>query len=620
MQLTLSPKGKAQLANHLAPYTTITRTELEQLLRTFAEGAEIAYVKKQQQGKLLEEALVALQEEGGTALQELLRQKLVHTFPGTPLVGVDPALSWEAYRRRVEDEIAKWIDEMQDETAALRAEKGTIERLAAVAYERIEGLGKAFPKDLKAEDLDTETLFFLPDLVGPLRKKVEERTSETLKDVEAALTEKEKLLQTIAQYVGAQWDEKGDYAAIATQLVERAWQKVLEEETKEIIAPHLGKQLLDIAVSPKLDFLRKKDGKSFQVNRQNVMRVGLEELTGGGWNIAPLVEEWNYIFEPHGRTPKHVLNPYAIRDACLKDYLDYCAAFVNKKKPKEQQKIEFARRALQGDSTLVIADYMAALYKKTRARLREVFGQDLDDGKPLQELILGKEDFLEEIVFEELQTLLGAGLLRKKKDEQRETAMKLVLEKYDPAVYSEHMKKIERERRKTLYEISVCRDPQQLYDAVQVTGSCIKGNEVDRFRTAMADPATVFLVARQNGALNAYARLFLMRNRDGEPVLVIDTLEMPEKNFDRYRGLLNALALAAVQLGLDMGAIAVVGNDGRVAHGPGLAFGNTKRKVELEKLGLPDINGTYVYTFHNQNKEGRYTWAGQASLLMQNWK
>jgi len=168
------------------------------------------------------------------------------------------------------------------------------------------------------------------------------------------------------------------------------------------------------------------------------------------------------------------------------------------------------------------------------------------------------------------------------------------------------------------YDIEITFDPDQLLAAAKASDSCIKKKLPSYFESIMKDPGTIHLIGKQNGELASYARLLVCFDEKLEPTLCIDTIEPPRKSFHEYKGLINAFALASVQLGLDMNFKYVIGSDSRIKFGARQAFSNTERRLQLAKVGLmPEREEA----FHFHYKNGALLTGNTDSyVLMQNWK
>ncbi len=369
----------------------------------------------------------------------------------------------------------------------------------------------------------------------------------------------------------------------------------------------------------------KKEGDSFIVEEPNTLRgLWMAEVRDLGLNTDILIEGKTYTIgtKKEGNT----INPRKIKEAAIADYLWYCESVVDPSNPKEQKKLAFAKGVLRGDAFLPIYDNLGNLYKPTREKLKSGFGNKLKKGETPEHIQDPQErTLLEDVAQEELRILLRGKKIGKKND-----SLELVLAKYKPEIYEENLNhtsfymldsitdfiaKIKSKIQGNTYEIEFTRDPVKVKKAAEATvlndsGSCINHESLDTFARWTSDTGTLFLVGKQNGVLKGYARMYITKNEKEEPVLFVDTIEPPRKDFEEHKGFVNAMSLAAVQLGLDIGVKCVVGNDGRIKYGPKQAFGSTERKMTLEKVGRGDYQ---PYTFLDKKETTPY-------VLMQNWR
>lgn len=164
-----------------------------------------------------------------------------------------------------------------------------------------------------------------------------------------------------------------------------------------------------------------------------------------------------------------------------------------------------------------------------------------------------------------------------------------------------------------VYELEVSRDPKKVKESAMATNSsCISNYSLGDFRRWVSDPGTIFLIAKQNGRFKGYVRNFLMKDQDDNLVLAVDTMEPPGKRFQEYIGLVNAMGLATVQLGLDIGARYIVANDSRIRYGPREAFGNKEKRMKLKKIGKKGD----IITYRFNASGGEHC----PHVLMENWR
>ena len=413
---------------------------------------------------------------------------------------------------------------------------------------------------------------------------------------------------------------------------------------------------------------------SYELDEIMLYRLTWEEVEDIGIDTNVLFKGRKYQFG--SKAKENPIDPRRIRQECIKDYLDYCESKVDSNKTKELKKIEFARKVFGNDESLIVYDYLGSLYKNTRSMLKNEIGSRLEKGRKLKQITRYKatRKLLECAALEEMETLMRNKetdekrnslefVLRKYKPEVYEEEIKVKedgflkkvsepLYKYIPAFYellkygwnfykpfkllkgaggiitcflaspfllSYNLYYTVIGKEQPDYEIEVTRNPKKVKMAAQATigncydGSCIADKDLREFERYTSDSGTIFLIGKQNGKLSGYSRIFITKNEKREPVLFIDTIEPPRKNFDDYKGLINAFSLGAIQLGFDIGAKYVVGNDSRIKYGPKQAFGKTERKMILEKLG-----GKGVWTNDFMFIESGYEVSPY--ILMENWR
>ena len=166
------------------------------------------------------------------------------------------------------------------------------------------------------------------------------------------------------------------------------------------------------------------------------------------------------------------------------------------------------------------------------------------------------------------------------------------------------------------YELQAVSNPQLLRRAALATGSsCIREGNEEGFRKRLSDSGAIYVAGSEDGELKGYSRIFVTLDEEDKPVLAIDAIEPPAKNFERNTGLINAFCLGAIQLCFDMGAKYVVSNDSRINYGPREAFGNKEKRFKLRKLGGSPRTS---YTMSFNGEEAIYE--GSPYILMDNWR
>lgn len=366
------------------------------------------------------------------------------------------------------------------------------------------------------------------------------------------------------------------------------------------------------------------------------------EVCSAGFDMAAVESLEGKVYRCGTGAGAQGLRPRKMRERCVRDYLAYCREHAQPGNEKEHRKIEFAAAILTGNMAVAVADYASALSKTAKASLEELFGASAaslpQEGTfpttKLSILLDGdkeKRKALEHIAYRELKLFLQS-----KKTDARRESLELVLERFRPEVYEKAFRESARKGHGSLFELAPTRDPHLAKRAAKATwstrwdrgdgdedddgydggwgtddGSCIADNSLRGFRRVLADLGTVYMAASLDGKLAGYVRLFLMRDSKGAPVLAVDTMEPPRKDFETYEGLINAMALAAVQLGLDIGARTVVGDDSRIKYGPRQAFGNKQKNLHLTKAGAKPMT---VYSIYDDG-----TWDSNPYVLMERW-
>ncbi|MFH1637107.1 MAG: hypothetical protein ABIB71_01650 [Candidatus Woesearchaeota archaeon] len=370
----------------------------------------------------------------------------------------------------------------------------------------------------------------------------------------------------------------------------------LEEEAREnmreeLLSKHFQNKVTKYLLSKECGLFKKSRDCMYKIIKKKAERIAREQMADLGINFSIIDRQPSYVWnmEKEGGI---VLDPFRIKGECINDYLDYCDSKA--KKEKDRKKVNLAREVFSKKGVICLEDYIRYLSKNTREKVLKGFSGNFS---------VDKEDeikVLEEIVLEEMGIMLQS-----KEICNKGRALQLVLEKWKPEAYLSGLKD-------NRYEISVSKSPKKVGKAIDKSESCIACSDDQDYISMVSDPATVFLVGKQNNRLKGYARLFLMKDNNNESVLAIDTIEPPGKEFKRYTGLVNIMALAAVQLGLEIGVKYVYGKDPRINAGSKEGFGKTRKNVKLKKLGVISEEITYF--------EFGAEFEGKAYLLMQNWK
>jgi len=449
--------------------------------------------------------------------------------------------------------------------------------------------------------------------------------------------------------IGVQLDAKGytrdQCIENAKKLIAKAERITKEEFFSQASRVYVKMQLKDwLTKSPGAWIKRvvktgKKGSKSvsYKVKHKKFEAYLRKEFDASDFDLAPVKAKRVY----HINQPEQAnnLQPEKILASCIDDYLTSVTSFVGADNAPALKKIEFARRFFANDKDLVLDSYMGALYKDTRKGIRNMLsgigfrpGPDgrFDEEKLTLEKLLkeihsrqgnaeakGFSSYISSNLFKELSLLVAAksNYLPVPQSIER---MKEVIEKFKPHEYTSVFGKPENKDKR--YTIKVTSDHNLVKKAARATNeSCIRDCSPNTFQRWVSDPGTVFLVGYENGRILGYARLFLMNKHNGDsgkplPVVALDTIEPPGKNFELYKGLVSAMGLAALQLSLDMNASEFVGEDARIKFGIRQAYSNTQKKYELNKIGR--TAGIQCYRF-NIRDCSEYGWA---HLLMTNWR
>jgi len=377
---------------------------------------------------------------------------------------------------------------------------------------------------------------------------------------------------------------------------------------------------------------------SFMPRRFNDLFWG--EASKSGFDFQPLAEERVYHVNSPGRASS--LQPDKILASCIDDYLAAVSALVGADNGVELKKIEFARRFFAQDKDLVLDHYLGALYKNTRnglrKRLSECGLEPCEDGRFSEEkLPLGKlkekielrygnpgvrtfSNYMHALALDELSLLVSAKSNGKSVPDAI-TRMREVVEKFKPGEYTDVFECDSNKGKR--YTIKITSDHNLVKRAAMSTNeSCIRRELASQFKEWVSDPGTIYLVGYQNGRLRGYTRLFLMNKQDRAsgsttPLLALDTIEPPRKDFHKYQGFVNAMGLAALQLSLDINASEFIGEDGRIKFGIRQAYSNTQKDYTLRKLGRTSNLRTYCFSIFDSGKAGiEYS----AHLIMKNWR
>jgi len=442
----------------------------------------------------------------------------------------------------------------------------------------------------------------------------------------------------------------GQYSALAKKLIEEA------EKTNDYVFAakafemYIRQELRESLLNPKNGWIKRVTVHSpytggpapmfaFVPRRTNGFLR--QELANSGLDLTPVLEQRVY----HVNQPKKATNlqPEKILASCIDDYLAAISSFIGSENTSELKKLEFARRFFAKDKDLVLDNYMGALYKPTRNNIRTIFSilgltpdqdgrfsqEKLSLEKLLQELKSKHGDSTGDIAFrsftrsvknaiiQDLSSLLTSKSTTRPIPDSLKRMME-VAEKFKPDEYTNIFE--DHENKGKRYTIKIASDYKLVRKAAMATnGSCLRDYLASEFKHWMTDPGTIYLVGSVNGKIKGYTRLFLLRRHDKDsgktiPVVGIDTIEPPRKDFHQYQGFVSAMGLAAIQLAMDMNASEIIGEDGRIKFGIRQAYSNTQREYELSKIGR--VNGIRQYCFEVHTRSRDIT----AHLLMKNWK
>ncbi len=309
-----------------------------------------------------------------------------------------------------------------------------------------------------------------------------------------------------------------------------------------------------------------------------------EHLTRYGFVLEQVAQERAYYYGPNAPTEGAAtkIDPEAMSELCLTTAVERCRTLPLN--DKEQRKLDILLQFATGAVSGVPQDIVGLLYKPTRQLLRQNMRAVLRGAA-------GAE--------------IAKFLEMKPKDEYLEKLL-FVIDKYRPEAYLNEFARAPNDNLlvKTLTTVDA------LEASLVASGSCIKGTDRPDIAKMLNDPGAVFLGGYANGTVMGYARLFLMQTREGEKTVAIDTIELDTKNFEKNRPLLNALAYASISLAKDIGAKYVLGYDARLKYGPSDAFGDTKRKKHLLKVGQK--SPVKVQNFQHNAEVDSY-------VIMQHW-
>jgi hypothetical protein len=300
------------------------------------------------------------------------------------------------------------------------------------------------------------------------------------------------------------------------------------------------------------------------------------------------------------------LNPYNIKNTCLKELLDFCKNNVRNK--KEEKKVEFIEKVLN-DEEIQVQDYIPYLYKESRTQIR-MFPEKK-----------------KEIAQSELEIFLLGDQKRAKKTNSHRN----VLKRFKPEIYAfdfEAFRDIINNKsdltswqryiaRKNFliphtYKLSLTRDKDKLMRAVENSRSCLTRRMV---REHCDDAGTLNFILKVDGRVIGYERLFTCVTDKNEPVLALDNLECHNKKFINYTDHVIAMGLAAINLMFDANFKYLIGDEARVSFGLRQAFSNLRRNFDLKKIGDHNIE---VYSFYPlSNIEFLRK---DAYVLMENWR
>ncbi|MDD4877793.1 MAG: hypothetical protein PHO02_02020 [Candidatus Nanoarchaeia archaeon] len=375
---------------------------------------------------------------------------------------------------------------------------------------------------------------------------------------------------------------------IAEKIVEKAIDWGIREEIKQGLQYGAYRQLGSYVFSDECGLLEKICGKpgEFSVNTEKVKRLGWIPFARMGFDISAIAIKEYAVGGEKG------IKPELMRDEFALSFAEYCEKTVSSE--KEQKKVQLIKRVLDNDGSLVMDEYMGAISKATRQRLDEKIGRIMLKNR-FGSLSGDEKREIKKEMINEMKIMLQS-----KPKNPKTKSLELVAEKFHPEEY-----RIEGE-----YLFRLTKNAEEMQAATKAAESCIRKRGIEFYSKDLSDRGAICLTAFHNNEIKGYVRMFLMGNDKNEPVLAIDTIEPPKQNFDGSKDLIKAMCLAAIELGMDIGAKQVVCNDARINYGPKEAFGNTERKVKLMKLGRKDT------TYYKM----RHEYSGDVFVLMQNWR
>jgi hypothetical protein len=356
-----------------------------------------------------------------------------------------------------------------------------------------------------------------------------------------------------------------------------------------------------------------------------------------------------YVPDPTGQFREGNLDPYRIGEEFLRNLL----TTSKKRSSTNRQKaiVTVAEELIKSRRVMPHGDFKSAMSKPSKIvyhTIRERLGEELQGEEPSRKFrkfsIDGKvcpdhgyqynAEFLRQsglyllqrdLVVEEMIAELSHGT--KKGTGGIGDEFRIFWERFQPEEYDLHAAPgfvrtygdgLQEKNLGAKYSFQLSRCKDTLAKAITNAGACLKDGDIDSFTE---DPGTLNLIAYNSKEEPiGYTRFVLTKENKGEATLGMDTIEVGHKHFNSYWDWMRTTGLASMQLGLDMGAKYVVGDDGRVAYGPRQAFGNYYRDpTKLYKIGETDYKswgGRGLYSFHFDKHR---SCSGKTSILFRNW-
>ncbi len=330
-----------------------------------------------------------------------------------------------------------------------------------------------------------------------------------------------------------------------------------------------------------------------------------------------------YVYVPH---PKKIgggirLDPYLIGEQFFCDLLETAPVYaqnsrqkdvvaialeiiVNKSLPSENEFMQ----ALCRDNKIFFSDRLAEIKKRGGGSLPSRDFNVYDSGRII-DFLNGESDayllYRDTVVNELIRILESAG----KGHERVYHNFRIVWKRFNPREFDLPVHFSKKDLHSS-YRFSLTSDAKKLGRAIELSGSCLSEREA---KTIVDEVGTLNLIISYGSKSAGYARLFMAETDKNESALLIDTIEVNHKDFDRAIDTIKATCLAVIQLGLDMNVKYVLGDEGRVKYIK-QGFGNKQVKTKLIKLGSNPSAGCGFHVSANSFDRA------ECYVLMRNWR